>query len=719
MLLAAMDPLEVASEIVRRLPEPAVLLNAGHAIAAHNVAFRLLTGRKRRELERSIEGGATVYGLLVTEDHRSRVEKCFGSGRTIHLWDVEVTSADEQVRLMQQTLLAVVDDRGDAVGVIEMFRDVTGEAQVQAKYREMLAKERVRADELERSVAERTKELTRALEEVGRLSRTDPLTGVLNRRAFTDHAEQALAMAARYKRCGAILMCDLDRFKKLNDTFGHQAGDVVLKAVTEALQAGIRKSDKLARFGGEEFVILLTEADSAAVVPVVAERCRQLVRQLPVSDLVPGKSTPQTVSIGVALFPDHGTSLDRLLGCADIGLYAAKERGRDQVVTFSSEFEQTSSAPPKPVVRILVVAREQDLAGSYRGCFGEEFDVTVAHAGTRALSYCAQQPFDVVIADEDVATENGVDFLHKSIVFCPTAVRVLVIKTPDVYLAIRGTNSAQVDRFVLRHEAKSLRSAVDEALSQRSLERGDLALARNPSLLSGEAIEAFERLIEERRVYLAYQPIVRANDRTVFAYEALCRSKEPHFPTPDVLFDAAVKLGSLWTLGRLLRRMVAEDIPRLPPEARIFVNLHPSEMSDHEILEGEPSLRPFADRVVFEITERGAVPDVRRFMEAIGQLREFGYQLAIDDLGAGYASLNSVALLNPDFVKVDMALVRQVDNSSRKRALIQSILSYANAEDVQVVSEGVETEEEARTLVDLGTHLMQGYLFGRPEPLSP
>lgn len=224
----------------------------------------------------------------------------------------------------------ILDDDGGVLGVIEVIRDMSVEAGLHKRYRELLAKEQERAGELERLVGERTRDLEEALRQVTHLARTDPLTGLLNRRAFTEHAQRALTHARRHGRHAGVVMCDLDHFKSLNDTYGHQAGDVVLVATANAIRACARECDILARFGGEEFIALLTETTPDRVHDV-GERYREAVRQLPITDLVPEKSTPQTVSVGISLFPSHAASLDELIRAADDALYRAKDGGRDRV----------------------------------------------------------------------------------------------------------------------------------------------------------------------------------------------------------------------------------------------------------------------------------------------------------------------------------------------------------------------------------------------------
>ncbi len=163
---------------------------------------------------------------------------------------------------------------------------------------------------------------------------TDDKTGLANAVAWHDAAQRVGEQAGRQGRPFAVLMVDLDHFKRVNDTYGHVAGDAVLRAVAEALQAEVRAEDVVGRFGGEEFAVLLPEVAEPAALEI-AERLRKTVSALAVP--VPGEQERQvrglSVSIGVAVYPRSAESLERLLLAADAALYRAKNAGRDRVVS--------------------------------------------------------------------------------------------------------------------------------------------------------------------------------------------------------------------------------------------------------------------------------------------------------------------------------------------------------------------------------------------------
>ncbi|WP_417530667.1 diguanylate cyclase [Marinobacter lipolyticus] len=178
-------------------------------------------------------------------------------------------------------------------------------------------------------------------EELSELATHDPLTGLNNRREMTHLLEEEVARATRYGREVAFLWIDFDHFKDINDSFGHAAGDAVLKNVSHLLVDGIRTVDSVGRFGGEEFVILLPEM-GVEEAREAAERLRQRVHETPIP-LDTGETVPLTISIGIAVFPQHGRSPEALCAAADKAMYRAKQSGRNCVVMASAPAEAQNS----------------------------------------------------------------------------------------------------------------------------------------------------------------------------------------------------------------------------------------------------------------------------------------------------------------------------------------------------------------------------------------
>jgi diguanylate cyclase (GGDEF)-like protein len=164
------------------------------------------------------------------------------------------------------------------------------------------------------------------VERVKQLAYLDGLTGIFNRRFFELRIMEELERARRYGTGMAVIMADIDQFKRLNDEFGHLLGDEVLRQVSSLFHQQLRKIDVVCRYGGEEFAILLSQITTQQAL-AIGEKLRRLVE----SFQFPGVPRTITISAGVAAFPTHGKTRDELVRAADSGLYAAKQAGRNRV----------------------------------------------------------------------------------------------------------------------------------------------------------------------------------------------------------------------------------------------------------------------------------------------------------------------------------------------------------------------------------------------------
>jgi diguanylate cyclase (GGDEF)-like protein len=170
---------------------------------------------------------------------------------------------------------------------------------------------------------------------------TDSLTGLYDRRYFMVKLQEEVLRAERCGKPLSVVMADLDRFKKINDTYGHDAGDRALQAIAKFFQKNIRDVDAVARYGGEEFVMLIPDADQSAAFSL-AQRLRQELAKVNLDDL-----PPITMSLGIAAYPSDGTDIDELIKKADAAMYEAKRRGRDKAVKFSKKIKLVRDNDPK------------------------------------------------------------------------------------------------------------------------------------------------------------------------------------------------------------------------------------------------------------------------------------------------------------------------------------------------------------------------------------
>jgi EAL domain-containing protein (putative c-di-GMP-specific phosphodiesterase class I) len=220
-------------------------------------------------------------------------------------------------------------------------------------------------------------------------------------------------------------------------------------------------------------------------------------------------------------------------------------------------------------------------------------------------------------------------------------------------------------------------------------------------------------------LWMAYQPIVGAITGSLFGYEALLRSDEPALCQPAAVLDAAERLGRVHDLGRTVRCRATEPMRNAPPSALLFINLHPMELTDEALTALSAPLTCMARRVVLEITERSSLEWIGDVPFRVAQLRELGFRIAIDDLGVGYSGLASFAQLEPEFVKLDMSLVRDVHKNPIKQKLVRSMTALCKDMGITVVAEGIELIEERDTVVELGCDLLQGYLLAQPGRAFP
>ena len=212
-----------------------------------------------------------------------------------------------------------------------------------------------------------------------------------------------------------------------------------------------------------------------------------------------------------------------------------------------------------------------------------------------------------------------------------------------------------------------------------------------------------------------FQPIVHASNRARFGYEALLRSRDKSLPHPGAILDAAERLERIPALGRAVRAQSAKVIANAPPErGMVFINLHLLDLFDKQLTSPFSPLSKVASRVVLEITERTSLEGQADVRYRVAELRELGFKIAIDDLGGGHARMGTFTPLDCDYVKLDMSLVRDIDQHAMKQRLVRSVIELCREQGTKIIGEGVETEAEASVLVDLGCDCLQGYLIARP-----
>ncbi|HLO78581.1 MAG TPA: EAL domain-containing protein [Magnetospirillum sp.] len=414
----------------------------------------------------------------------------------------------------------------------------------------------------------------------------DDLTGLPNRVLMLDRLDQAIAAANRTGNLTALLYIDVDRFKDINDSLGHDSGDQILRHVADRLAACVREGDSLARMGGDEFVIILPAIDDDEAARYVAERVTEVMAR---PMLVQGCEYFITASIGITLYPNDGADRQVLLKNADLAMYKAKEMGRNRYRFFTSEFNR----------------RLQER------------------------------------------------------------------------LALEG----------------QLRGAA-----------------------------------ERRELLLHYQPIFDLGSRTAVGVEALLRWQLPcgEMRMPGDFIPIAEDTGLIGNLGQWVVETACGELAGLlrgrATPGRVAVNVSPRQLQDQEFgpmvarLLGENGLRP--EHLELEITESVLMDDTRETAANLDMLCDMGIRLSIDDFGTGYSSLGYLQRYPFSTLKIDRSFVTLAPHNRGAGRLVETIIAMAHGLGLEVIAEGVETEEQADFLRQRRCDQVQGYLFGRPQPLA-
>ncbi len=437
-------------------------------------------------------------------------------------------------------------------------------------------------------------ERRQAEEQVENLAFYDPLTSLPNRRLLLDRLEQALALSARTGLRGALLFIDLDHFKNLNDTKGHEAGDQLLVQQSRRLKICVREGDTVARLGGDEFIIILGElsADEETAAEEVTELTRRILRALSLPVALSYRQMTDyenTCSIGVTMFLGHETSVDELLRRADMAMYQAKADGRNTFRFFDPEMQHLLSERLK---------LEDDLK----------------HALLQSQFVLYLQP---QVAEGEVLV--GAEVLLR-----------------------------------WQHPEKGIVSPLDfiPAAERTGLivEIGAWVIDRSCELLAGWAGQP-----QSAQLTLAVNVSAR------------------QFHQPD------------------FAGQIASSLKRF--------GVAPS-------------------RLKLELTESLALENVEDTAARMRELREMGVHLSLDDFGTGQSSLSYLKQLPLSQLKVDQSFVRDISTDPNDAVLVKTIIGMAHNLRLEVIAEGVETDEQRSFLYENGCKFYQGYLFSPPLPVA-
>lgn len=370
---------------------------------------------------------------------------------------------------------------------------------------------------------------------------------------------------------------------------------------------------------------------------------------------------------------------------------------------------------------VLVVDDEPQIAKAFERILRSHgIEVVVAVSGTCAREVIRANRFDFILCDLFMPDFDGLDILRaaaESDPACPVAVITGGASLEAAEEALQNGAWRYLQKPVSADELIAVVRVGIQLKKQRAQFAREPSCAQTTKLVNGQISRWLDNALSS--LWMAYQPIVRRQGE-IFGYEALVRTNEPRLSRPDLLFSAAARLGRIDELDAKIHRRVAADIPKADPDLHFFVNLDPSRAFLNEsFLAGEDPLSPFANRIILEVTENAPLGVIRDLDTKLAAIRRQGYRLAVDDLGSGYSALSAFSLLEPDVVKLDMSLIRDIDKSATKQKLVECMAETCEQLGVAVVCEGVETREEYDVLLKTHADLMQGYYFGKPGKLLP
>jgi len=385
-------------------------------------------------------------------------------------------------------------------------------------------------------------------------------------------------------------------------------------------------------------------------------------------------------------------------------------------------------------IRVLIADDEQSVLDVLTALVAAESDLEIAASARdaeTAIQLAARERPDVAILDVRMPGGGGPRAAREILRRSPAS-RVIALSAHEEVDSVLEMLRAGALGYVVKGDStdaivRAIHRSLDHQGTFSSQVTGEMAhaLAEQMHMVSQGAQQRRQEL-EDRissvldgdgdELYMAYQPIFDLKDNGVVGLEALARFTSPPDRSTDTWLAEAGAVGRLLEMELACLRTALRDLPRLPKEAYLSLNVSPATAVApelHEVLDGLP-----AERLVLEMTEHARVDDYPALKAALGGFRERGIRLAIDDAGAGFASLRHIVLLNPDFIKLDMTLTRDVHRDETRRALVVALVAFGSQIGASVVAEGVETAEELATLREVGVQFGQGFYLARPQALS-
>jgi EAL domain-containing protein (putative c-di-GMP-specific phosphodiesterase class I) len=343
---------------------------------------------------------------------------------------------------------------------------------------------------------------------------------------------------------------------------------------------------------------------------------------------------------------------------------------------------------------ILIVDDDPDLLAAMRRSLQRHgYHVVTSNGGSEALSRLAEETFAVVLSDVQMPGIGGVKLLQE--------LRARHIDVPVVLM----TGDPQFEAVASAIEHRAFRFLIKPFPEARLVEVIAQAINSSPDA-------ALSRALASLRVTFA--PIFRSADGSVYGRTVRVHTAEPTLPDLSALLENAGRQQRLHSAGQAVRDFVAHAIDSTEGDGCFFVRLHPEDLRDPKLYDASAPLSRCATRVVLEAPLTGSVHSLTNARASVTELRGLGFRIALDDLGAGYAALTSLAAVDPEFLELDGSLVHDAHESPARQQILSLLVSLGRELGSLTLANGVEKKEERDLLVSLGCDLLRGKYFDQP-----
>ena len=585
------------------------------------------------------------------------------------------------------------------------------------------------------------------VEELEKFVNYDTLTRLLNRRSMDNYLKSAHKQASTGKTTFCLLLMDIDDFKRVNDTFGHECGDEVLQSVAEIISRGVRKNDTVFRWGGEEILVLLNTEEYRAVF--IADRIRKEIEKTPVN--YKGEKVFTTITIGVSPYR-NGESIQDMMDQADKCLYYGKTHGKNQVVTivesevtpFNTTTQFLSELPNasgymRGIEELKRTKRISEYSAFYFNIkrFGNINREIGQDNGDILIRGYADRLRDFVKEDEMIGHLGGDNFMAlirrdrqeemtQFLSGVPVEIELQTGKRLFNLSATIGIWEIDDDNI----EPGEIISRPSIALNQaRNVKHKNVVVISNDQIsrirqqksVLVEYKEALER--EEFKVY--YQPKVDSRSRELVGAEGLVRwIKNDEVVSPGIFIPPLEESGNILDLDYYVLRHVCMDLKRwegggiLP--VKVSVNFSRRDLRDKNLAENINQIIEEAgiDKKLLEIevTETTDEEEHGALSAFINKLYEFGIMTAIDDFGAGYSSLSTLREFRVKTLKIDRSFINTDDFSWKDEVILKDIIHMAQELGMDIITEGIEREDQLLFVNSAGCFVIQGFYYDRPLP---